>query len=790
MRKKRKSLQLSWNSRFSIALGVILLAVNTSAAFKSQGRSGTLPEADSINLITVRKKLAMLEKAVSEARAEGMDTRYEDVTITTAGLFLNTYIPWDIEHPEELTSAYSRSRKQYLKGSPQEEALRTPEWELQQTSDIIEDALAKLAAVRQNPDSRRPVPIHNVSNLKVVAGFLNSNGSPAFSGGFIWAPFDISNAYFGLIGNDVGFPELIGFNSPQSNGTLSDSTIARMLRKLNYLQVNNQRGSIGFGHSIPGWAVDKWPDINDYKTHHYNYDIDHPQVKGLWENLLSQLIPGVRNHPAKFDYQLAIEPQWPSVGSWQVNNASPYTFQRYRAWLGELYGTVDALNNSWGTDYGNFSEIDSRPSDNLNPAIWYDWCRFNQWRVTDFFEFMEDEIHKYDSNALCHIRVSTGGINQGRTDNRLYSNLHNGIDREALVNMTQINGLDNFMEDTGSRRTHDLYNENDYSLNWIGHTIVLDYIRSLAPDNLIYDSEWHSVSSVYYLNPELPPGYMHTALWLSSLHGMGATKTWYWSRRANGSPGRFSEEFYGSVLVQPRLLNEYGVGLAELNAFGKEVVALERAPKQICLLYSESSAIQSVDYLNNQMITYEALQFTGLPVGFVTENDLITSGLPESCRWLVVADASHVSQHTLDWLRDYIKGGDKLLIIGDNALKYNEYGIPYSSDQLAFIFGTEELDVMSPQILLGKIEALMAKTDVKRSIRCIDNMNNQTAWGVMCRSVEFDGGYLVCLINLSSVQKEVSLELNGKTVSETLDLFENKLKQVPAIQIDPLTVQL
>jgi beta-galactosidase len=283
---------------------------------------------------------------------------------------------------------------------------------------------------------------------------------------------------------------------------------------------------------------------------------------------------------------------------------------------------------------------------------------------------------------------------------------------------------------------------------------------------------------------------MHTALWLSTLHGMGATKTWYWCRNADGSPGRSQEEFYGSLLVQPRLLNEYGVGLAELNAFGKELVALEREPKQIYILYSEPSAIQSVNYINNQMAVYEALQFTGLPAGFVTENELRTTGLPAHCKWLIVADASHISRPALEWFQKYINGGGKTLIIGNSAFKYNEYGKPYNPAETGFLSGAGRLDVVSPEMLLRRIEAEMNKTSVTREIRCTDNSGKLTAFGVMCRSAEFKGGHLVCLINVSSVPKEVSLELNGKVVSRATDLFENSKQKIKSIKMDPLTIRL
>lgn len=745
----------------------------------------------------LKEKLATLKEAVARAKTKGINTSTEDVTITTAGLFLNTFIPWDLMHPNELASAFSKwSKKEDLKGTPQQEAIRAPQWELSQTSEILDQALANIAAAYRKPESRRSHANVNIDHLTISEGFLSSDGRPVFSGGFIWGTAEMDKAFSGYIGVDVGFPEFINFNSLKNDGNLSDQTIADIVRHLDALQASGQKGSIGFGQSIPAWAVSQWPDIDDVKGHFFSYDIDHPQIRGLWKSFIASLVPNIRNHPAKFDYQLAIEPSWPSVGGWMVNNVSPYTFQKYQIWLGELYGNISALNISWKTNFSNYSDINFRPRDSGNSAMWYDWCRFNQLRVTDFFTFISDEIHKYDPDARCHMRISVGGVNFLEAPTNSFTALHGGIDREALVKMYEITGLDNFMQPASKRvdpqlRYYDGYDENAYSLRWLGHTILLDFLRSLGPDKLIYDSEWHSVSSVYCVNPEPQAGYMHTALWLSALHGLGATKTWYWSRNANGAPGRSQEEYYGSLLIQPRLLNEYGTGLAELNTFGKEVVALERAPKQIYLLYSQSSAIHSPSYISNQILTYEALQFTGLPTGFVTENELKTTGLPSTCKWLIVPDDSHVSQSTLDWLRNFIQEGGKLLLTGINALKFNEYGKAYSAKELEFLSKADKLIASEPKKLLAGMESLMGKTEIKRRVKCIDaNSAKQTAFGVICRSVEYEGGNLVCLINVGSTPKEVSLEMDGRPVSKMKDLFVNNTRKGKLINIQPLETML
>jgi len=768
---------------FSLLL-VVFVCRLCAAAAAGQGK---------VDLSSAKAKLAKLKAETDSAKKEGIDTSYEKITILTADLFLNKFIPWDAANAETLAQAYSLwEHKEDLKGTPQAEAVRTPKWELAQTNEILDSAIAELNRVRRRPESRRPIPKINSAHLTVADGFLSSDGQPVFSGGFIWAPMDMDEAFYRVIGGGVW----LTLGSLAEDGTVSPQRISDIKNTLDALQAKGQKTTITLGQNVPRWAVSKWPDIDDYKGHFFGYDIDHPQVKPMWRKLLGSLGPAVTEHTSTFNYQLAGEPVWPTVGTWVVNNASPHTYKRYRSRLKKLYGNIGALNKCWGTGYSGFGDIKARPKDDSNRAEWYDWCRFNQWRVNDFFRFLRDEIHKYDPDALCNIKVSVGsvsvgiGATWGGTNH--YTDGHYGIDREALVDMTEINGLDNFLCPQYGRSTcrHHLEDTEAYSTLWPGHSIVLDFIRSLGPDKLIYDSEWHSVSSVYYIDPEPSAGYMRAALWQGTLHGMGATRTWYWSRRSDGSPvPRCLNEYYGSLLVQPRTLNEYGRGLAELNAFGPEVVALERQPRQIRLLYSEPSSIQSIDYLDSQLIAYEALYFTGIPIGFVTENDLQTTGLPADCKWLVVADTRYVKKATLDWLNNYVNGGGKLLVIGDNALKFNEYGAPYSSSQRSFIDDADKLDVVAPPKLHGQIEALMSKTGVNRPIRCVDS-GGDTAFGVMCRSAEYRGGRLICLINVAAKPMNVSLELAGRIVTKATDLLENKSVDVRTISLEPLAIRL
>ena len=62
-----------------------------------------------LQLAGAKQKHAILTGMVVKAKANGIETNYEEITLFTAGLFLDLYIPWDIAHQEEVTKAFSAS---------------------------------------------------------------------------------------------------------------------------------------------------------------------------------------------------------------------------------------------------------------------------------------------------------------------------------------------------------------------------------------------------------------------------------------------------------------------------------------------------------------------------------------------------------------------------------------------------------------------------------------------------------------------------------------------------------
>ncbi|MFA4016888.1 MAG: hypothetical protein RUDDFDWM_002000 [Candidatus Fervidibacterota bacterium] len=73
---------------------------------------------------------------------------------------------------------------------------------------------------------------------------------------------------------------------------------------------------------------------------------------------------------------------------------SEWTVERYRQWLKERYGEINALNLVWRTAYKSFEEIEPpRELPTKELANWIEWRIFTCYNFSEFFKFIADIIH-------------------------------------------------------------------------------------------------------------------------------------------------------------------------------------------------------------------------------------------------------------------------------------------------------------------------------------------------------------------------------------------------------------
>jgi beta-galactosidase len=142
--------------------------------------------------------------------------------------------------------------------------------------------------------------------------------------------------------------------------------------------------------SAPAWVGRKYPDslfvssngMAIYPESAPGYCRDHPGVRDSEVNFYMALAERAQRSPAFLGWDLWSEPH-------VINWATPtyiehpefcfckYTIARFRRWLQEKYGTLDALNKSWYRQYTSWEEVGpNRLSTILSYTDFIDWKQF------------------------------------------------------------------------------------------------------------------------------------------------------------------------------------------------------------------------------------------------------------------------------------------------------------------------------------------------------------------------------------------------------------------------------
>lgn len=714
--------------------------------------------------------------SVAEVLQEGIDVSYEQRTLIVSELFLRV-----------------------IRADIQQGLYDLAERELQQLERTLQKAQGELQAVRHRPTSRLSAREVNSSRVILENGyFRDEQHQPVFLSGL--NKFNNGNDDLAQAGRKLGFNLARLHIGPKTlmtrPGRIDPTKIEELVRKLQQLHALGYRVIVFLGHHMPQWAHEQYPGLSNGQGHFIFHNIDDPASLMVWEKVIDEVLPKIAGHPAILGYSLANEPYWDSI--------SPQGIEYFRLEMKKKYKTIENLNTLWNTAYADFDQIvDAYEFDDVGSAQWYEWCRFNQQRVTAWFVALHDMIRRHDPDARCLIKISNEptfrGTRTGFKHRKVPPSQQWGIDREALIDRMEMNGCDTrpIQEVTSTIRANSDESE-EYAIAWQGQAITFDLQRSIAPEKPILDTEWHAVQTGKFINPNLPAQHIETALWLAHLYGMAGNRTWWWSRDGfeplKGSDQRF---FEGSLATQPQVLNAFVRTMLQLNTVAASLTGLASEPTEVRLFYSNVSCIHSITHIDAQLATHEALTFINRPLGFVTPKMLGTD-MPTDMKLLVLAGVTHATDQTVTRLRSYVAQGGQLLIVGEDALALDEYGKQRSRGDLAFLTQVPKLAEQSPRKLRKSIAPFVDNLCTRPFAQCLKPLDKGDVtrsqlpvWGVICRSAVIEGKKVMCLINVNKHAVDVSLAWDKCLIQKYENLLANDKKvERNSIHLEPLEVRL
>ncbi|BBH24555.1 hypothetical protein Back11_59000 [Paenibacillus baekrokdamisoli] len=520
-------------------------------------------------------------------------------------------------------------------------------------------------------------------------------------------------------------------------------------------------------HYFPAWALEKWPELKSNSQGWIHFNIDAPKAREIIEAYLRTIIPLVKDYPSLHSITISNEPAYFSA-------VDPINLPKWHTYLSGIYdGNIGDLNQVYGTNYHSFDEVGMPPHSKAVPLHWeatpqfYDWVIFNNKLFSDWHSWMAGIIHEIDPSLPVHSKVMDSSVDST-------AQLTWGTDPEQFSELSQINGNDN---------SNYLGQGKDGFMSELKFYDMQTSFKK-AP---VFNSENHVIrdgDNVY--TPE-QADHVRSVLWQDAIHGQSATTIWSWERSNNTT-----SDFYGSILHRPDVVAAVGKTNLDLNRLAYEVTAFQEDQAEVAILYSIPSSVFAPKYFSAVTNAYEATSLSGLKVGFISEKQL-KEGHSQAFKYLIIPDATHVNEETLTAVRSYAEQGGKVVIIGNNALKYNEHNQPLPSVvRNAVMTNSNTLLIPSDTSAVGIREVMLPYFTASGMIEVLlmDAETNEPIQGVEWRSVKHNGKLLININNYTALSKQAYVKVHGQKSIHWTDLISGTNVTADPMALKPLTPYL
>lgn len=727
-------------------------------------------------------KIAELESLITQAEAKNLDVEREKLAVWVANEFLR-FADWDGSADGLADNEREFGKYGPYKGNEKAMAAALPDQEREDVIALLTTSIAEITDVIAGTVVRRDVPLVDWENITVADDELLSNGKPVFIYDYfsksMGAATDNDTVYNHYLG-DVDHPKSI--NNHYVN---EDTTIVKWRMDELKNHPSTKFGYTMLWHKGNRTWQDDIPEIKDGNSLFMTYDIDNPHMRNYWKTTLNEA--ATHNKGKKFidmGYCLANEPHWYSEeGHWTANQGemttiSSYTLNKFHDWLAVKYDDdINKLNNAWYTFYLSFDAIAWTmpvPKTYKGSAKWYDWCRFNMDRATEWFTFLQESIHASDPNAATHLKIMTDVFAE--------EDRHHGIDLEAATELTTYIGDDAKARKRENKNTTPEDWEADYAYYWEELAVSYDFMESVSPNKIHVNSESHFLSTSQWRDLDMKPAYVRNVYWLATILGMDANLSWFWARNPDGSiedrfaTGAYTESSYaGSCAQQPLVVNEYAKVMMDMNAFSEEIMKLRRLDKPVRIFYSEASVINGDEQMQHYFEVYESMFFDGLPMGYATKN-IIEKQDNDLWEAVVVYKTESVTDAEFDALQNYLNDGGTVIIDNGRSLIKNEHLVARTE---TLTKGNGTLHNLGASASLSQIRTKVNEITAARGKRPAVELteSNGTArkgcnWRV---AQDTDGNYLLNILNVGKKTASISLKMRGgANITSATDMLTGK----------------
>lgn len=707
-----------------------------------------------------RLKITSLNTLITDADKLGIAVLKEKMTVRTAEIFLK-YANWD--EANITSNAESFALVSRYKNNSTEMATLLPNFERTNVIQMLDSAISTLTKLKSGVITRKAIPNLDWSKLNHVGDQILFNNRPVFPLDFTWKPSvpELTEYYGNLDGIYMDVNKVTS-NTGAINSSLMTELQAKTIGNLGFIFIGNK--------AVQSWAKVKYGDSFVLPVDRYTvYDIDNPGAREIMDFLLKKTVPYMKDKKfSELGYMLCNEPHFYTTKKtngtydWASGEVTDYTKEKFNTWLSQKHASIAALNTLWGTNFASFNDVTIEIPISVGlqgTAMWYDWITFNDYRVTEWYKAVKGILRTYDPAAKVHLKIMPNLW----SDNKRGS----GIDLEALTEMSEIIGNDSGSDYDPSWGTYAW--QTRYILDWRELYMGYDFMKSVSPDKLIFNSETHYLSTGRTRNLYQTPMYARATFWAAATLGLNANQVWLWARNADGSVNydKAGNGYGGSNCQQPRVTNEVIATNMDLNSFGEEIAAMQRQRKPVRIFYSATSATNKPAHMDDVFEIYESLNFEGVPIGFATEN-IITKQNNNLWDVVLVYKTEYVTNAELAALQTYLNSGGTV-IIDAVSLKKNEYSQTVAG--LTQVGGR----LITASSLVDFKTKILALLDSKASMPEIEITETNTSGAKTCswKCIKNSAGNnVLSIVNLGKTNSTLTIKLkNSATGTASFDLI-------------------
>lgn len=684
----------------------------------------------SFDLITeprIRERLATLRPHIEELRervkALGPRDAYPKVTLTIADNFL-VFIDQDLQHGE-LARAWG---------------------EVDDVERIVRRALGQT----QYPEA----PKYVTSPVEI--------SGPSFIGTLRWPDgreqrgpvIFIGMGPFGQARRDTQIFPNYGFNVMQvefgPNSVLPSETEYSDNAIREFLDVCDRAAKAGVQvnllispHYFPAWALEKWPHLKDCGGGFFRYCVHAPEARQVLERYLRYMIPKVKDHPALHSICLSNEPL-----SLDLQNCG-FVRANWHAWLKAKHGSIDRVNELWGSKYGGFDEIPVPPPVFRPDPMVYDFVRYNQEEFAGFHRFLAETIHEMAPGLPVHAKMMICAV-FGPSAHGPWS-----IAPELFGEFCEINGNDAW-------RVY--LPQGEWATSWQDEIMGYE-LQRCAREAPVFNSEDHIIPdrNVNWQSPT----YIYNVYWQGAVHGRGASSAWVWERTYDPA-----SDFSGSILHRAECIEAIGHCTLDANRLSDQITALQQVKPPVAIVYALSGFVYQPGYAGALSAAWRCSAFCGIKTGFVFERQLEAladgrklGGYLSECRVIVLAGLRNLSARACEGLRSFVADGGKLVAVGEPPM-VDEYGRPVEPalPVAVRLESTKELELMA------RLREALSKVGVAPPVELI-GQDGQPVYGVEHFAAPWQGGWLVNVSNYRREEPTANLRVGGRAVTSARNLI-------------------